>query len=239
MLPKLPKPRLLAAALLSASAITAMANPVVIDFESAPPLTLVGPTQTDTQYTEGGVTFTPSGGDAQVDLSFCALGFESCISNNDTTYLSAFNGATVTISTSHWFTLDKLDAAFFPAPTPAGFYSGLSFGLHVAGTLLGGGTAEATLNLIEDVFAGDFLFSSYAGLGTAQLQSVTFSACWFDSSNACVRGGSEFDAAFLLGNDLAFALDNVAVSIPEPSALWLAGLGLAGLAANRRRRTAR
>jgi hypothetical protein len=235
MLPTLLKPRLLAAALLSASAITAVANPVVIDFESAPPLTLVGPTQPDTQYTEGGLTFTPNGGDAQIDLSFCALGAESCVSNNSTTYLTAFNGATVTISASRWFTLDSLDASFFPAPTPAGFYSGLNFGLQLAGTLWGGGTTDATLSLVEDVFAGDFLFSSYAGLGAAQLQSVTFSACWFDSSNACVRGGSEFDAAFLFGNDLAFALDNVAVSIPEPSALWLAGLGLAGLAVSRRR----
>jgi hypothetical protein len=236
MLTKSAKRQLLAVAVYSASLASAFAGPVVVDFESAPPLTVVGPTQPDQSYQESGVPFTPSGGDALVDMSFCAVGAEFCITNNNTVYLTAINGAEVTMSADRWFTLDSLDAAFYP--TPSVNFTGYSFGLSLLGTLWGGGTVQATLSLLEDVnSAGDFLFSSFGGLGSAQLSSVTFGACVFDAGS-CVRNGAMFGGANgLLFNDLEFAIDNLAVSIPEPSALWLVALGIAGLASTRRRVT--
>lgn len=231
------KPRRIAAAVLFASASAALAAPVVVDFESAPPLTVVGPTQPDTSYLESGVRFTPSGSDAVVDMSFCALGSDSCISNNAGVYLTALNGAEVTITAERWIGLNSFDASFFPLPTPAGLFAGMNFGLKLTGTLWGGGTVEQTVALVEDVnIPGDFLFSSYTGDSSMTvLSSLTLSACYFETASSCVRSGAAFAAAGLLFNDMQFAIDNLSLSIPEPSAAWLVVLGLMGAAATRRR----
>lgn len=229
---------LLAATLPALFVAPAMALPTVnVDFESAPPLTLVGPSQPDPSFSESGFVFTPSGGDAQVDLSFCALGAESCISNNGGSYLTAFNGAQVTISSNRWFILESFDASFFPSPLPPGFFSGQAFGLQLNATLFGGGSGSAVVALQEDSWPGDFVFSAYLGaLGTSQLTSVTLSACWFDGSGDCVRGGPDFDAENLQENDLAFAIDNLVMAVPEPSAFWMAALGIAAVGARRRKK---
>jgi hypothetical protein len=213
----------------------AQANPVVINFETAPPLTLVGPGQPETSYTESGVTFTPTGGDALVDPSFCALGAESCIANNGSVYLTALNGAEVTITAPRAFSLNAFDAAFLPLPTPVGFFSGAPMGLKIVGTLWDGGTVEAAVSLLEDPnFAGDFLFASYSAGSSPLLRSVTLGACVFTGID-CERSGAAFDAAGFQLNDLQFAIDNLSLSIPEPSALWLVALSLGGLALTRRR----
>jgi PEP-CTERM motif len=227
---------LLAAALLCASLPPAMAAPLLIDFELAPPLTVIGPTQPDASYTEGGLQFTPTGGDAVVDLSFCAIGAESCIANNASVYLTALNGAQVTISGTQAFTLHALDAAFFPLPTPVGLFAGLPMGLSMVGSLWGGGTVSQTLALAEDsAFAGDFIFSSYAAQGMTALSSLTLSACVF-TGPTCETSGAAFDALGLLSNDLQFAIDNLSITaVPEPAALWLLALGAVGLAGTRRR----
>lgn len=228
-------PGLLAATVLSAALPAAMAAPQVVDFELAPPLTVLGPGQPEQSYTEGGLTFTPVGGDAIVDLSFCALGAESCISNNAGVYLTAVNGAQVTISGGQAFTLHALDASFFPLPTPPGLFSGLPMGLLMVGSVWGGGSVTQTVALAEDPFAaGDFLFSSFGTPGLTALSSLTLSACVF-IGQACVRSGVDFDALGLLNNDLQFAIDNLAVTtVPEPAALWLAALGLAAIGSRRR-----
>ena len=206
----------------------AQANPVVIDFELAPPLTVVGPGQSETSYTEAGVTFTPTGSDALVDSS------ESCISNNKNVYLTALNGAEVTITAPRAFSLDALDASFFPLPTPAGLFAGSPMGLHLLGTLWDGGLVETTLSLLEDPdFLGDFLFQPY-GFVSPLFRSLTLGACVFFSAD-CVRGGVDFDNAGYQFNDLQFAIDNLSLTIPEPSALWLVALSLGGLAFTRRR----
>ena len=227
---------LLAATLMCAGLPAAMAAPQVIDFEAAPPLTVVGPGQSDASYVEGGLTFTPTGSDAVVDLSFCALGAESCISNNPTVYLTALNGAKVTISGTQAFTLNGLDASFFPLPVPVGFFSGLPMGLSLEGMVWGGGTVSQALALVEDAgFPGDFVFSSYQTPSLAFLSSVTVSACVF-VGQACLREGLDFDATGLIFNDLEFAIDNLSITnIPEPAALWLAALGLVAAAGSRRR----
>jgi hypothetical protein len=227
---------LLAAALLCASLPPAMAAPSLIDFEQAPPLTVLGPTQPDQSYTEGGLQFTPTGGDAVIDLSFCTIGAESCIANNASVYLTALNGAQVTISGTQAFTLHALDAAFFPLPTPVGFFAGLPMGLSMVGSLWGGGTVSQTLALAEDSgFPGDFIFSTYAAQGMTALSSLTLSACVF-TGLTCETSGAAFEALGLLSNDLQFAIDNLSITaVPEPAALWLLALGAVGLAGTRRR----
>lgn len=241
-------PRLLATGLLCVCAGVAQAAAVLVNFESAPPLTVVGPGQTDASYTESGVIFTPTTSDAIVDASFCLRGFgspnsESCITSLDATpgiddpavYLMALNGTSVEITMQHAFTLNNLDAAFLPAPDPKGYFAGLSLGLKLVGTLWDGGTVEATLSLLEHpTFDGDFIFSTYDGLGSAWLRSVSLSSCLITGLD-CVRGGTDFDNAGLLVNDMQFAIDNLTLTIPEPSALWLVTLSLSGLAFARRR----
>lgn len=211
----------------------AQANPVVVDFEFAPPLTLVGPGQPDASYTESGITFTPTGGDAAVDLSYCGFG-ESCITNNQGTYLMALNGAEITITTQRVFSINSIDASFLPLPTPAGLFAGSPMGLKLVGTLWDGGLVQTTLSLLEDPAAdGDFVFSSY-GFISPLFRSLTLGACVVINGD-CVRDGAGFDAAGYLFNDLQFAIDNLSLSIPEPSALWLVALSLGGLAFTRRR----
>lgn len=227
--------RCLTSAALLATAIPTFAAATVVDFESAPALTVIGPGQSETSYTESGVTFTPTGSDALIDLSFCALGADSCIRNNNTTYLTALNGAKVTITTQRWFNLNSFDASFFPLPAPAGLFSGSPMGLNVVGTLVDGSTLEGNVPLFEDATnPGDFIFSSYFGAGAPMLRSVTLSACVFFGAD-CVREGVDFDNANYLFNDLQFAIDNLSLTIPEPSALWLVALSLGGLAFTRRR----
>lgn len=231
-----PRARLLAAAMLSFGLGTAAAAPTVVDFEAAPPLTLVGPTQPDLFYQEGDVRFTPADGDALVDLSFCAIGAESCITNNNGVYLTALNGAQVTITGKQAFTLHALDAAFFPLPVPPTLFAGLPMGLSMVGSLWGGGAVSQVLALAEDPAApGDFVFSSYTPVGLTALASVTLSACYFVSAASCVSSGADFDAAGLLHNDMQFAIDNLSISaVPEPTAPALLALGVAALSLRRR-----
>ena len=145
------------------------------------------------------------------------------------------NGAEVTITAPRAFSLNAFDAAFFPLPTPVGLFAGAQMGLKIVGTLWDGGTVEGAVSLLEDPnFAGDFLFASYSAGSSPLLRSVTLGACVFTGID-CERSGAAFDAAGFLFNDLQFAIDNLSVSIPEPSALWLVALSLSGLALTRRR----
>lgn len=224
------------AALLAATVMPTLAAATVVTFESAPPLTLVGPGQPDASYTESGVSFTPSGGDARVGTSACTVGTDSCISNNLTTYLTALNGATVTITAQQAFSLIGFDASFFPPPTPKGLFAGTFVGLQLLGALSGGGTFQSTVQLFEDAFAaGDFVFANYATIAPFPLlSSLTLSACVFIGPN-CLRSGAAFDAAGYHLSDLQFAIDNLSVStVPEPSTHWLLALCLVGLAFTRR-----
>lgn len=224
------------AALLGATVMPTLATATIVTFESAPPLTLVGPGQPDAAYTESGVSFTPSGGDAMVAPSSCAWGVDSCINNNSTTYLTALNGAEITITAQQAFSMNNLDASFFPSPTPKGQFAGRFVGLQFVGTLWGGGTTDITFQLFEDVLApGDFRFVNYGMPNPPLLSSLTLSACFFVGTD-CLRSGAAFDAAGYQFNDLQFAIDNLWLfTVPEPSTHWLVALCLGGLALTRRR----
>lgn len=198
-----------------------------VDFEAAPPLTVVGPGQSDASYSEAGFRFTPSGGDAQVDLSFCSAP-DFCAVGNATQYLTALNDASVTIAAESGssFSLGSFEASFVPSPSLD--YSGLSILLTLSGALSGGGTASQTFELLG-TGAGDYLFSGYSvDEALRNTTALTLSVCLVDPTlgSACLS-----DPTYI--NDAQFALDNLAF-VPEPSALWLVGLALAGLGLTRR-----
>ena len=224
--------------------IPAISAPMLVDFDSTSYFGIIGPSQIDTSYLESGFRFTPTREDALVDLSFCSLGSESCITNNATQYLTALNDAEINITASTAFSLTGFDASFFPAPVPVGLFAGVSFGLRLTGELWdGSGNVVQIVTLIEESNPGDFRFSSYvAASDLINLRSLTLDACWIDGA-ACVRGGSAFDTAGLQLNDLQFAIDNmafdIAARVPEPDMLWLVGLSLAALVAARRRSVSR
>ncbi|MDT7834934.1 NF038120 family PEP-CTERM protein [Aquabacterium sp. OR-4] len=226
----------MATAIALTASTAALAAPVAtVGFEGA--FDLIGPGQTNTQYTEQRFSFTPAGGDALIDTSSCAVGVEYCATGNSSTHLQALNGASVTIRpVNEWFQLHSLDASFLPSPSLS--LSGYSFGLLLSGTTLGGGSVSQLLELVESaVLPGDFEFSSYTGAADmTRLTSLTLSACYI-TGGGCITDAAGLAADFLLPSDLQFSVDNLSMSIPEPSAIWLAALSLGALVATRRRST--
>lgn len=235
MFPKSWKKHAAAAALALMATASAVAAPVVtVAFDGASDL--VGPGQTNTRYTEQRFSFTPSGGDAIIDASYCSVGVEYCATGNSTGQLQALNGASVTITpVNEWFQLFSLDASFLPSPQFPSL-SGYTFGLMLSGTTLGGGSVSQLLELVESsVLPGDFEFSSYtANADMTKLTSLTLSACYI-TGGSCTTDAAVLAADFLLPTDLQFTVDNLNMSIPEPSAAWLAALSLGALVATRRR----
>jgi subtilisin family serine protease len=134
------------------------------------------------------------------------------------------------------FSLSSLDFAFI---APLSVRDGSYGQLVLSGVRAGGGTSLLTLDLPGQDSNDNFIFKN-AMLGSAfngaGLLSVTFSACLFDDSGACVNSLDQ--PAY---GQAQFAVDNLSISaVPEPEtwAMMLAGLGGVGLAARRRRRKA-
>ena len=176
--------------------------------------------------------FTPAGGDALVDASFCDPVTEFCAVGNATSYLTALNDAEVTlVHVSRVFSLSTFDASFAP---PAFLdFSGVHVHLSLVGTKVDGSTVGGLVDLVEGA-NGNFNFSTsnlanLFGDTFSLLTSLTFSACFETGLNQCERGGE-----FL--NSAQFAIDNLALEIPEPSVLWLTAFGFGALALSRRRR---
>lgn len=214
--------RLFQALLLSAATQVPSLAGVILDFESSQALVVAGD-----NYQQNGFKFTPSGGDALVDASFCDPITEFCAVGNATSYLTALNDAEVTlVHVSRVFSLSTFDASFAP---PAFLdFSGIAVRLVLTGTQVSGSIIDQSFDLVEGNF-GNFNFSSNSLSDSfGLLKSLTFSACFFDGTS-CVRGGE-----FL--NSAQFSIDNLAVEIPEPSVLWLTALGFGALALSRRGR---
>lgn len=219
--------------LIGAAVLVAIAAPVVaapmIDFESPSPWLY----SFDGTYTQAGFLVTPTGGggtpDAIVDISFCNPFLEYCAVGNNTSYLTTLNDAqlTITSASGDLFNLGSFDASFFPSPFIN--FSGSMFRLLLTGTTSGGGSVTQTVDLLGDDGFGNFSFDSYmADSAFTQLLALSFSVCLVDQTS-CVAPGQ---------NEAQFAIDNIAFnanSVPEPSAAWLAALGLAGLTLTRRR----
>lgn len=208
--------------LLVATAVPAVASPTSVKFEPG----FFDIFNNANVYQENGITVTPTGGDAVIDVSFCTLGSEFCAVGNNTSYLTALNDAQITVARTDGLAFDLLsfDASFFPSPFVN--FSGEAVHLLLTGSLFGGGSVFQTFSLLEDVIPGDFLFGTYNSALMRQLSSVTFSACFFDGSS-CSRDGNLLNLA-------QFALDNLSFdnpsSVPEPGMGFLMALCLGALA---------
>lgn len=213
-------------ALLAAITAPAVASPTSVNFEPG----FFDPFNETNVYQENEITVTPTGGDALIDLSFCAAP-DFCAVGNDTSFLTALNGAEVTVARTDGLAFDLLSFEASFVPTQGVNMPGDPIWLQLTGTVFGGGSVFQTFNLLEDSNSGNFLFDTYDAPTMRNLSSVTFSACFF-FDGICSRDGDLLNLA-------QFALDNLSFdnpsSVPEPGMVLLMAMGLGALAYTRRR----
>ncbi|SFV14614.1 NF038120 family PEP-CTERM protein [Pseudoduganella namucuonensis] len=225
-----------AAALASVALWAPTAHATIIDFEDADPGFLGNG---DTVQSRG-FSFTSFSNDSAADLGalsgaifdgtdtgFCTTPL-ACPVNNASRYFAGLDdgSAIMKSATSSHFKLSGFDASFIGG---GGAYPAMAGLLQVYGI-----TAQNTVHLLEYALggpgAGGFLMNhrnTGAAFSALELTEVYFYGYMCDASQNC------HDTNTLKAQ---FALDNVDVTdVPEPATAALMLLGLAGLAATRRR----
>lgn len=199
---------------------SSLAHAAVVDFEDIG--LPVGSTDLVGSYVSGGFNFTsPSNhihSNNQSASSFSDSGSTNLMIH-DNGGNNANNALTMMQSNGGLFSINSVFLS-------EGFVGFGAATVHVLGTLFGGGTvvADFTLDGIIDGGPG----------GVADFQTFNFSPAWTNLLSVTFSGVGGTP------NEHSFAVDNIAVNeggnIPEPGALSLLGLALAGLAYSQRKK---
>jgi hypothetical protein len=224
------------------------ANAYVIDFENADVSGApFAPLLTDWDYVQQG-TFSigaydqhnqkaPDGSlvGALVDGSNCLDSV--CPGGNATTYLASVNDSAVFLwDGGSAMTMSSLDAAFLgpvASNTTAAFLvieSDRPDGTFASGYFSLDINPDGSTSFEHYLIANATLFAGSTGtLTSGRITNMFAYAYYCDSASGCSLAAS---------NKGQFGIDNISVtSVPEPSSWLLMGLGLAGVAAVRRRRS--
>jgi hypothetical protein len=220
----------LALAIAAATACSA-ASADMITFESvAPDIFNGGQTFTDglttmTVIGDGFSGATVGAGDTfACDIMVCPKG------NPTSYYLGLNDGAlSVKFTAGNAIRLQGLDFGFV-LPLPMAI-DGPVGRLQVTGIRMNGTQASISKDFSLQDANGDYGFTRWnfnGNFGQTDFKSIMFNACVYDLDGAC---SSQAD------NLAQFAIDNIAVAVPEPSTWLLMGLGLAGVGAFARRKS--
>jgi hypothetical protein len=206
--------------------LQAGAGQVTVDFESlGGNLYLPGDS-----FSESGFTFWVMDGFGTVDTAASYSNPPYAPLGNDTNFYGGFNDGYLVMTYDGVFSLTSLDYGFIsnggyaPGSDPGGL---LIYGYDINDNFVDGvgytwGPADEN---------GQFSFGTLGapdlgGLSTADLHTVYFIPCTFDSTGGC---SSPYDGT------AQFALDNIHAEVPEPATAALMALGLLGLGLSRRR----
>lgn len=230
---------LCAGALSAMAAVPALAGTVTFD-DMAPNAFGGGES-----FSSGGLNFTLTSGLLQAVLGFPEQGgfgivdtaaslsnFSNAPTGNATQFYAGLNDNAITVSSATpVISVSSFDFAFIPpvaSPNASSGYRMVAAWLDVNG---GFGFQFHDFGLADA--NGDWAFltanTSAPDGGFAMpslVREVVFLAC-NDQGSSCI---------WPVGNQGQFAIDNISVELPLPGTWLLAGLGLAGLAATRRRR---
>ncbi len=154
-----------------------------------------------------------------------------CPSGNSSKYYAGWNDGSVDVDRPGGvFSLSSLRFSFF---APVGGQPDGSYGQLVLNAITqDGSSVERRADFAGQDGNGHFMFSTWnldGDFASLYLRKVNISACLFDGNGGC------FNMADWAPYAAQFAIDDLDVAMPLPGSVPLLLLGLAGLAATRRR----
>lgn len=220
----------LALAMAAATACSA-ASAEMITFESVAPDIFNG----GQSFTDGLTTLTVlgdgfSGATVGAGDNF-ACDITVCPKGNPTSFYVGVNDGSLSVKYTDGgpIRLQGLDFGFV-LPLPM-LIDGAVGRLEVTGVRMNGTLASISKEFNVQDGNGDYLFQHWnigGQFGQTSFKSIMFNACVYDLDGAC---------SSLANNQAQFAIDNIAVAVPEPSSWLLMGLGLAAVGAVARRKS--